>query len=101
MTAVPSLARMGEITCQVWELALRARRLDGAGPLPPDVAWLLSAVALSAPGPASRCPRVLAALPGDARAAVLAQASRPPVTVLAVPGPARAAWARVDVSAFG
>ncbi len=28
----PSLARMGEITCQAWELALRARGRDGAGP---------------------------------------------------------------------
>jgi hypothetical protein len=78
---------MGEITCKVWELALTTLPANGAGPLPPDVAWLLSAVAVSAPAAAVRCPRVLAALPPGAREEVrlLAERDSPSETLFAPP----------------
>jgi hypothetical protein len=78
----PPLERMGEITVKVWELALAGLPANGGGPLPPDVAWLLAAVARSVPAAAVRCPHVMAALPPGVRAEVLA-ASAAPVTPLA------------------
>ena len=83
MAAPPSLDRMGEITVKVWELALTTVPANGGGRLPPDVAWLLQAVALSAPATAARCPRVLAAVPTEVAAAVRRLAGAAPVTPLA------------------
>jgi hypothetical protein len=65
----PTPERVAHLTVCAWELALAAQSRNGA-PLPADVAWCVEAAALSAPGTAARCPRVLAVLAPEARATV-------------------------------
>jgi Helix-turn-helix domain len=74
-----SQGRTEAIVAKLCELGLSTYRGSGLA-VPPDVARALGEVALGSPATAARCPRLLAALPADVRAAVLRQASGPPVS---------------------
>jgi hypothetical protein len=61
------------------ELALTTYTGNGRA-VPPDVAYVLAAIALGAPATAARCPHLLAVLATDVRATVFGLASAPRAT---------------------
>jgi hypothetical protein len=81
----PSLARMGEITTVVWEMALREMARDGQS-LPPDAKWLMRRVALSAPHAAVRCRYLMRAIGPEVAWAVMDAAGLPQAGVTRLDG---------------
>jgi len=65
----PSPERQRAIVLMLTEVALSSSARNGRA-LPDDVAWLLTRLALNAPGTAARLPRVMAGLSPEVRAAV-------------------------------
>jgi hypothetical protein len=91
--AVP-LERMAALSLAAFEAALRAQARNGSQPTA-EVRYTIGRLAMAAPDAAARWPRVLAALPPEVRAAVIAQVGTAPATPAGPPGPDTADSERV------
>jgi len=71
----PSPERQRQLTLMLFEVALSTSARNGRA-LPDDVVWLLTRLALNAPGTAARLPHVMAGLTPEVRTAVTRLASQ-------------------------